>query len=132
MPVMARTRREIATTAELGPEYAALLTSAHTTNAATARKVEQIIAEFRRDGRALVDTATTAPDGDGLIDLASHALREALTVVDDAQSEMDERNPNPHGANTETSGRPCPCRSRGPEPNRRRSGRSAAAACATS
>ncbi|MFD0366335.1 hypothetical protein ACFQZZ_33300 [Nocardia sp. GCM10030253] len=90
MPVMARTRREIATTAELGPEYAALLTSAHTTNAAAARRVEQIIAEFRRDGRALVDTATTAPDGDGLIDLASHALREALTVVDDAQLEMDE------------------------------------------
>lgn len=79
VPVLRRTRHEIGTVADHGPRYLTLLADAHATNAAAARGVDRIITEFRRDAREVVDTATTAPDADRVIDLASRALRDAIT-----------------------------------------------------
>ncbi|WP_280228681.1 hypothetical protein, partial [Nocardia cyriacigeorgica] len=89
VPVIRTTRSEIGAVADRGPQYAALLSDAHSTSSRAAREVDVIIDDFRRDARAILDTATSAPETDAVIDRAAQAIREALGVVNTAQGEMD-------------------------------------------
>lgn len=89
VPVIRTTRSEIGAVADRGPLYAALLSDAHGTSSRAAREVDVIIDDFRRDARAILDTATSAPETDAVIDRAAQAIREALGVVNTAQGEMD-------------------------------------------
>ncbi|MFE3441415.1 hypothetical protein ACFXNW_00125 [Nocardia sp. NPDC059180] len=89
VPVIRTTRSEIGAVADRGPQYAALLSDAQFTSSRAAREVDVIIADFRRDARSILDTATSAPETDAVIDRAAQAIREALGVVNTAQGDMD-------------------------------------------
>jgi hypothetical protein len=89
VPALRTTQTEIGDISDRGPAYLAVLTAAHTTSARAASRVDQIIADFRRDARTILDSAQSAPDTDAVITRATQALRDAITAVQGAQTEMD-------------------------------------------
>ncbi len=89
VPAMRTTATEIGALGDHAPAYLAALGAAHTTTSTAAAKVDRIIADFRADARHIVGTATAAPDNDAVIDRASTALRDAITTVTAAKTEMD-------------------------------------------
>ncbi|MEU4343293.1 hypothetical protein AB0H00_18775 [Nocardia sp. NPDC023852] len=90
VPALRTTQTQIGDISDRGPAYLSVLTDAHATSGRAAQRVDQIIAEFRRDAREILDNATTAPDTDAVITRATQALRDALTTVTNARSEMDD------------------------------------------
>ncbi|WP_155981557.1 hypothetical protein [Nocardia sp. BMG111209] len=89
VPALRTTQTQIGDISDRGPAYLAVLTAAHTTSARAASRVDQIIADFRRDARTILDSAHSAPDTDAVITRATQALRDAITTVQSAQTEMD-------------------------------------------
>lgn len=90
VPALRTTQTEIGEISDRGPAYLSVLGDAQATSARAARKVDRIIADFRRDARAILSTATSSPDTDAVIDRAAQALREAITTVTQARTEMDD------------------------------------------
>lgn len=90
VPALRTTQTEIGEISDRGPAYLGVLGDAHATSARAARTVDQIIADFRRDARQILGNATAAPDTDAVIARATQALRDALTTVTAAQTEMDD------------------------------------------
>ncbi|WP_405161585.1 hypothetical protein OG203_35440 [Nocardia sp. NBC_01499] len=90
VPALRTTQTEIGEISDRGPAYLSVLGDAHATSARAAQSVDQIIADFRRDARQILGNATAAPDTDAVIARASQALRDALTTVNTAQTEMDD------------------------------------------
>ncbi|PXX59727.1 hypothetical protein DFR70_111111 [Nocardia tenerifensis] len=90
VPALRTTQTEIGEISDRGPAYLSVLGDAHATSARAARTVDQIIADFRRDAREILGNATAAPDTDAVIARATQALRDALTTVNVAQTEMDD------------------------------------------
>lgn len=90
VPALRTTQTEIGEISDRGPAYLSVLGDAHATSARAARNVDQIIADFRRDAREILGNATAAPDTDAVIARATQALRDALTTVNTAQTEMDD------------------------------------------
>ncbi|MFI9403386.1 hypothetical protein [Nocardia sp. NPDC052316] len=90
VPALRTTQTEIGEISDRGPAYLSVLGDAHATSARAARTVDQIIADFRRDARQILGNATAAPDTDAVIARATQALRDALTTVNVAQTEMDD------------------------------------------
>ncbi|MBF6210275.1 hypothetical protein IU433_00560 [Nocardia puris] len=88
VPALRTTQTEIGEISDRGPAYLSVLGDAQATSARAARRVDQIIADFRADARRVLAEATTAPDTDAVIDLAAMALRDALVTVDGARTEM--------------------------------------------
>ncbi|MEU7145788.1 hypothetical protein ABZ942_40540 [Nocardia sp. NPDC046473] len=88
VPALRTTQTEIGEISDRGPAYLSVLGDAHATSARAAQTVDRIIADFRRDAREILGNATAAPDTDAVIARASQALRDALTTVDTAQTEM--------------------------------------------
>ncbi|MFI6040871.1 hypothetical protein ACIA8C_04510 [Nocardia sp. NPDC051321] len=90
VPALRTTQTEIGEISDRGPAYLSVLGDAHATSARAAQTVDRIIADFRRDAREILGNATAAPDTDAVIARATQALRDALTTVDTAQTEMDD------------------------------------------
>ncbi|KIA64382.1 hypothetical protein [Nocardia vulneris] len=90
VPALRTTQTEIGEISDRGPAYLSVLGDAHATSARAARTVDQIIADFRSDARQILGNATAAPDTDAVIARATQALRDALTTVNAAQTEMDD------------------------------------------
>ncbi|MGQ4619597.1 hypothetical protein [Nocardia sp. R7R-8] len=90
VPAMRRTQTQIGDISDRGPAYLSVLADAHATSGRAARRVDQIIADFRRDAREILDNATSAPETDAVITRATQALRDALTTVTAARTEMDD------------------------------------------
>ncbi|MGW0058105.1 hypothetical protein [Nocardia nova] len=89
VPAMRTTATEIGALGEHAPAYLAALGAAHATTSTAAAKVDRIIDDFRADARRIAGTATAAPDNDAIIDRATTALRDAITTVTAAKTEMD-------------------------------------------
>ncbi|MBF6189634.1 hypothetical protein U3653_04555 [Nocardia sp. CDC186] len=90
VPAMRTTQTQIGDISDRGPAYLSVLADAHATSGRAARRVDQIIADFRRDAREILDNATSAPETDAVITRATQALRDALTTVTAARTEMDD------------------------------------------
>jgi hypothetical protein len=90
VPALRTTQTQIGDISDRGPAYLAVLTDAHSTTARAAQRVDQIIADFRRDAKSILSNATAAPDTDAVITRATQALRDAITAVTTAQTEMDQ------------------------------------------
>ncbi|WP_174555232.1 hypothetical protein, partial [Nocardia anaemiae] len=89
VPALRTTQTQIGDISDRGPEYLSVLGDAHATSARAAQKVDQIIADFRRDAKQIMSTASASSDTDAVIARATQALRDAVTAVSTAQSEMD-------------------------------------------
>lgn len=89
VPALRTTQTEIGEISDRGPAYLSVLSDARATSARAARKVDQIIADFRADARVILANSTSAPETDAVIDRAAAALREAIETVEAAQTEMD-------------------------------------------
>lgn len=90
VPALRTTQTQIGDISDRGPAYLAVLADAHATSARAAQRVDQIIADFRRDARTILGNATAAPDTDAVITRATQALRDAITTVTTAQTEMND------------------------------------------
>lgn len=89
VPALRTTRTEIGEISDRGPAYLSVLGDAHVTSSRAARRVDQIIEDFRKDARVIMGNAASAPDTDAVIARATQALRDAVTTVTAAQTEMD-------------------------------------------
>ncbi|MEV6427298.1 hypothetical protein [Nocardia sp. NPDC051463] len=89
VPALRTTRTEIGEISDRGPAYVSVLGDAHVTSSRAARRVDQIIEDFRKDARVIMGNAASAPDTDAVIARATQALRDAVTTVTAAQTEMD-------------------------------------------
>ncbi|MFI9504471.1 hypothetical protein [Nocardia sp. NPDC052566] len=90
VPALRTTQTEIGEISDRGPAYLSVLSDAQATSSRAAKKVDQIIADFRRDARQILANATTSPDTDAVVARAAQALRDAITAVTGAQTEMDD------------------------------------------
>ncbi len=90
VPALRTTQTQIGDISDRGPAYLGVLADAHTTSARAAGRVDRIIADFRRDARTILGNAKSAPDTDAVINRASQALRDAITTVTSARTEMDD------------------------------------------
>ncbi|WP_431950638.1 hypothetical protein [Nocardia lijiangensis] len=90
VPALRTTQTEIGEISDRGPAYLSVLGDAQATSARAARRVDQIIADFRRDARQILGNATAAPDTDAVIDRAAQALRDAIATVGTARTEMND------------------------------------------
>lgn len=88
VPALRTTRTQIGDISDRGPQYVQVLSEAQATSSRAAQKVDGIIADFRHDARTILHNAKAAPDTDAVIARASQALREAITAVDTAKTEM--------------------------------------------
>ncbi|WP_280204883.1 hypothetical protein [Nocardia farcinica] len=89
VPALRTTQTQLGEISDRGPAYLSVLADAQATSARAARKVDQIIADFRADARVILANAGSAPETDAVIDRAATALREAITTVTAARTEMD-------------------------------------------
>ncbi|MEU6561094.1 hypothetical protein [Nocardia nova] len=90
VPALRTTQTQIGDISDRGPAYLGVLSDAHTTSARAAGRVDRIIADFRSDARTILGNAKSAPDTDAVINRATQALRDAITTVTSARSEMDD------------------------------------------
>ncbi|WP_040775168.1 hypothetical protein [Nocardia pneumoniae] len=90
VPALRTTQTQIGDISDRGPAYLSVLADAHATSGRAAQRVDQIIAEFRRDAREILDNASSAPETDAVIARASQALRDAITTVTAARTEMND------------------------------------------
>ena len=90
VPALRTTQTQIGDISDLGPAYLGVLSDAHTTSARAAGRVDRIIADFRSDARTILGNAKSAPDTDAVINRATQALRDAITTVTSARTEMDD------------------------------------------
>ncbi|WP_068054419.1 hypothetical protein [Nocardia xishanensis] len=90
VPALRTTQTEIGEISDRGPAYLSVLGDAQATSARAARRVDQIIADFRRDARVILGNATAAPDTDAVIERAAQALRDAIATVGTARTEMND------------------------------------------
>ncbi|WP_330232661.1 hypothetical protein OHA40_09335 [Nocardia sp. NBC_00508] len=88
VPALRTTQTQIGDISDRGPAYLSVLADAHATSGRAAQRVDQIIAEFRRDAREILDNASSAPETDAVIARATRALRDAITTVTAARTEM--------------------------------------------
>ncbi|WP_067478484.1 hypothetical protein [Nocardia amamiensis] len=88
VPALRTTQTQIGDISDRGPAYLSVLADAHATSGRAAQRVDQIIAEFRRDAREILDNASSAPETDAVITRATQALRDAITTVTAARTEM--------------------------------------------
>ncbi|WP_454199391.1 hypothetical protein [Nocardia sp. Marseille-Q1738] len=88
VPALRTTQTQIGDISDRGPAYLSVLADAHATSGRAAQRVDQIIAEFRRDAREILDNASSAPETDAVIARATQALRDAITTVTAARTEM--------------------------------------------
>lgn len=88
VPALRTTQTQIGDISDRGPQYLAVLGDAQSTSHRAAQRVDTIIADFRRDARTILRNAKAAPDTDAVINRASQALRQAITAVDTAKTEM--------------------------------------------
>ncbi|MEV5649051.1 hypothetical protein AB0L57_12440 [Nocardia sp. NPDC052254] len=90
VPALRTTQTQIGDISDRGPAYLGVLSDAHTTSARAAGRVDRIIADFRSDARSILGNAKSAPDTDAVINRATQALRDAITTVTSARTEMDD------------------------------------------
>ncbi len=90
VPALRTTQTQIGDISDRGPAYLGVLSDAHTTSARAAGRVDRIIADFRSDARTILGNAKSAPDTDAVINRATQALRDAITTVTSARTEMDD------------------------------------------
>ncbi|MEV0293939.1 hypothetical protein [Nocardia sp. NPDC050710] len=90
VPSLRTTQTELGEISDRGPAYLEVLADAQTTTSRGAQKVDQIIADFRRDARRILGVATASPDTDAVIERGAQALRDAINTVQSTRSEMDD------------------------------------------
>lgn len=90
VPALRTTQTQIGDISDRGPAYLGVLSDAHGTSSRAAGRVDRIIADFRSDARTMLGNASAAPDTDAVINRATQALREAITEVTSARTEMDD------------------------------------------
>ncbi|MFQ6395741.1 hypothetical protein ACLMAJ_20025 [Nocardia sp. KC 131] len=89
VPALRTTQTQIGEISDRGPAYLSVLGDAHATSSRAAQRVDQIIEDFRKDARVIMGNASSAPDTDAVIARATQALRDAVTTVTAAQTDMD-------------------------------------------
>ncbi|MET7767247.1 hypothetical protein [Nocardia sp. NPDC005366] len=90
VPSLRTTQTELGEISDRGPAYLEVLSDAQTTTSRGAAKVDEIIADFRRDARRILGVATASPDTDAVIERGAQALRDAIDTVQSTRSEMDD------------------------------------------
>ncbi|WP_054813589.1 hypothetical protein [Nocardia arizonensis] len=90
VPSLRTTQTELGEISDRGPAYLEVLSDAQTTTSRGAQKVDQIIADFRRDARRILGVATASPDTDAVIERGAQALRDAISTVESTRSEMND------------------------------------------
>ncbi|MBB5914669.1 hypothetical protein BJY24_003536 [Nocardia transvalensis] len=90
VPAMRTTQTQIGDISDRGPAYLAVLSDAQSTSSRAAKKVDQIIADFRSDAKVILNNANSSPDTDAVITRATQALRDAIGTVTAARTEMDD------------------------------------------
>ncbi|MGN2640975.1 hypothetical protein ACWEKT_14705 [Nocardia takedensis] len=90
VPSLRTTQTELGEISDRGPAYVDVLADAQTTSSRGAQKVDQIIADFRRDARRILGVATASPDTDAVIERGAQALRDAIDTVQTTRTEMDD------------------------------------------
>ncbi|WP_167473463.1 hypothetical protein [Nocardia arthritidis] len=89
VPALRTTQTQIGDISDRGPAYLSVLSAAQSTSSRAAQRVDQIIADFRRDAKQILGNASSAPEADAVIARATQALRDAVSTVRAAQTEMD-------------------------------------------
>ncbi len=89
IPNLRTTQTELGEISDRGPAYLAVLSDAQTTTSRGAAKVDEIIADFRRDARRILSVATASPDTDAVVERGAQALRDAIETVQSTRSQMD-------------------------------------------
>ncbi|WP_332838765.1 hypothetical protein [Nocardia bovistercoris] len=90
VPSLRTTQTELGEISDRGPAYLEVLSDAQTTSSRGAQKVDEIIADFRRDARRILGVATASPDTDAVIERGAQALRDAIDTVESTRSEMND------------------------------------------
>ncbi|RJO69969.1 hypothetical protein D5S18_29280 [Nocardia panacis] len=89
VPALRTTQTQLGDISDRGPAYLSVLSDAQGTTSRAAQKVDQIIADFRRDAKQILGNASSSPETDAVIARATQALRDAVSTVQTARTEMD-------------------------------------------
>ncbi|MFC4377205.1 hypothetical protein ACFO5K_24295 [Nocardia halotolerans] len=102
-PALRRTATEVSAAADRGQRLSGLLGRAHSTQALAATKVDAIIADFRAKAKAAAP-AVNGNNLDAIVELAEEAIQEAVGVVGNASTEMDQHTRETRGLNSDLGG----------------------------
>ncbi|MFD3507369.1 hypothetical protein [Nocardia sp. NPDC058666] len=102
-PAIRRTATEVSAAADRGAKLSSLLEQAHSTQATAATKVEAIIADFRKKAKAAAP-AVNENNLDAIVALAEQAISEAVGVVGNASTEMDQYTRDTKGLTSDLGG----------------------------
>lgn len=89
VPALRSTQTALADLADRGGRYAGVLADAHATAAGAAARVDAVIADFRRDARAMLAGSPGNPHIDALVARAEAAMQAAVAEVAAAGAAMD-------------------------------------------
>ncbi|MFE1594400.1 hypothetical protein [Nocardia sp. NPDC058705] len=102
-PALRQTATEVSAAADRGTRLSSLLGQAHSTQATAAAKVDAIIADFRAKAKKAAP-AVNENNLDAIVALAEEAISEAVGVVGNASTEMDEYTRNTRGLTSDLGG----------------------------
>ncbi len=102
-PALRQTATEVSAAADRGTRLSSLLGQAHSTQSTAAAKVDAIIADFRSKAKAAAP-AVNENNLDAIVALAEEAISEAVGVVGNASTEMDQYTRDTKGLTSDLGG----------------------------
>ncbi|MGY0503039.1 hypothetical protein ACWZHB_31530 [Nocardia sp. FBN12] len=102
-PALRQTATEVSAAADRGTRLSALLGQAHSTQSTAAAKVDAIIADFRAKAKKAAP-AVNENNLDAIVALAEEAISEAVGVVGNASTEMDQYTRDTKGLTSDLGG----------------------------
>ncbi|MFD3704140.1 hypothetical protein ACFWUP_13435 [Nocardia sp. NPDC058658] len=102
-PALRQTATEVSAAADRGTRLSSLLGQAHSTQATAAAKVDAIIADFRAKAKKAAP-AVNENNLDAIVALAEEAISEAVGVVGNASTEMDQYTRDTKGLTSDLGG----------------------------
>ncbi|KQY33430.1 MULTISPECIES: hypothetical protein [Nocardia] len=102
-PALRQTATEVSAAADRGTRLSSLLGQAHSTQSTAAAKVDAIIADFRAKAKKAAP-AVNGNNLDAIVELAEEAISEAVGVVGNASTEMDQYTRDTKGLTSDLGG----------------------------
>ncbi|MFD4461957.1 hypothetical protein [Nocardia sp. NPDC058480] len=102
-PALRQTATEVSAAADRGTRLSTLLGQAHSTQSTAAAKVDAIIADFRAKAKKAAP-AVNGNNLDAIVELAEEAISEAVGVVGNASTEMDQYTRDTRGLTSDLGG----------------------------
>ncbi|MFD4439814.1 hypothetical protein ACFWPK_08550 [Nocardia sp. NPDC058519] len=102
-PALRQTATEVSAAADRGTRLSSLLGQAYSTQSTAAAKVDAIIADFRAKAKRAAP-AVNGNNLDAIVELAEEAISEAVGVVGNASTEMDQYTRNTRGLTSDLGG----------------------------